>query len=86
MARLYLLIDFKSTKKNEDCASSFFFMAGEERIELSLMVLETTVLPLNYSPVTKGRLFGQPLYHSVFRISLRYQLPDQRQRFYHLHG
>lgn len=25
-------------------------MAGEERIELSIMVLETTVIPLNYSP------------------------------------
>jgi hypothetical protein len=25
-------------------------LAGEERIELSIMVLETTVIPLNYSP------------------------------------
>ena len=38
----------------------FFILAGEERIELSLMVLETTVLPLNYSPVTKGRLYASP--------------------------
>lgn len=28
-------------------------MAGEERIELSIMVLETTVIPLNYSPTEK---------------------------------
>lgn len=26
-------------------------MAGEEGVEPSLMVLETTVLPLNYSPI-----------------------------------
>lgn len=38
-------------KKKRGMRSSFFcVMAGEERIELSLMVLETTVLPLNYSP------------------------------------
>ncbi len=37
-------------KKNEDFHPRFFILAGEERIELSLMVLETTVLPLNYSP------------------------------------
>ena len=27
-----------------------FLMAGEERIELSITVLETAVMPLNYSP------------------------------------
>lgn len=61
-------------------------MAGEERIELSLMVLETTVLPLNYSPETKGWQYVSPLDILEFSISLRYRLPDQRQRFYHLHG
>lgn len=32
-------------------------MAGEERIELSITVLETAVMPLNYSPngVKKAR-------------------------------
>ena len=31
-------------------------MAGEERIELSIMVLETTVIPLNYSPAKETAL------------------------------
>lgn len=30
-------------------------MAGEERIELSITVLETAVIPLNYSPSGKKR-------------------------------
>lgn len=30
-----------------------FFLAGEERFELPSMVLETTILPLNYSPSNK---------------------------------
>ncbi len=29
----------------------FYTLAGEERIELSITVLETAVMPLNYSPV-----------------------------------
>ena len=29
-------------------------MAGEERIELPSAVLETVILPLNYSPLKKG--------------------------------
>ena len=44
---------------------SSFFKAGEERIELSLMVLETTVLPLNYSPGAKGWLFVSPLIYWI---------------------
>ena len=31
------------------------FFAGEERFELPSMVLETTILPLNYSPKKDGR-------------------------------
>ena len=30
-------------------------MAGEERIELSITVLETAVMPLNYSPIRTAR-------------------------------
>lgn len=44
-----------------------FLMAGEERIELSLMVLETTVLPLNYSPESKGWHYVSPLSYTVFQ-------------------
>ena len=30
-------------------------MAGEERIELSITVLETAVMPLNYSPIRTAK-------------------------------
>ncbi len=48
-------------KKKRGCVPRFFVMAGEERIELSPMVLETTVLPLNYSPEAKGWRSVNPL-------------------------
>ena len=34
--------------------------AGEERFELPSMVLETTILPLNYSPEKNGQAFTCP--------------------------
>lgn len=54
-----------NNKKTRTVTSSFFVMAGEERIELSLMVLETTVLPLNYSPETKGWQYVSPLIYWI---------------------
>ena len=40
--------NIKKKPSNDD------FFAGEERFELPSMVLETTILPLNYSP-KRGR-------------------------------
>lgn len=51
--------DVKSKKiiRHFDVLFGFTKMAGEERIELSITVLETAVMPLNYSPneVKKAR-------------------------------
>lgn len=55
----------KAQKKRGLLHPRFSYVAGEERIELSLMVLETTVLPLNYSPETKGWLFVSPLIYWI---------------------
>lgn len=37
-------------------------LAGEERFELPSMVLETTILPLNYSPNEPGGLISARLF------------------------
>lgn len=40
----------EADKQKKGTQSCSFFGAGEERFELPSMVLETTILPLNYSP------------------------------------
>ena len=39
-------------------------VAGEERIELPSAVLETVILPLNYSPLKKG-IETMPFFRSI---------------------
>ena len=42
-----------------------FLLAGEERFELSSTVLETAILPLNYSPKRTDKLLACP-FRSMF--------------------
>ncbi len=56
-------------------------LAGEERFELPSMVLETTILPLNYSPKKDTIKVS-----FILLLNLIFQLPDLHLQFYHLHG
>lgn len=43
------------SKKKALFLGLFYILAGEERIELSIMVLETIVMPFNYSPTRRHK-------------------------------
>ncbi len=45
-----LAVKFEKTKAGAKCLG-FLFLAGDERIELPLRVLETPVMPFDQSPI-----------------------------------